>query len=111
MKFTWTIRASSIKKEHVNLSDHARYCKVGKPDVLIPPRAVLVAKGKDGKPRVLPLNAVAQNVFKILLEDTTTGEWLFTNRDGEPVQSSRKGLAAGCEREAHEDLRPYERSD
>ena len=45
----------SIKKEHVNLSTEARYCKVEKTDVLIPPGAVLVAKGKDGNPRALPL--------------------------------------------------------
>jgi len=33
----------SIKKEHVNLSDQARYYRVEKVDVLIPPRAVLVS--------------------------------------------------------------------
>ena len=97
-----------IKKEHVNLSDQARYYKVGKADVLIPPRAVLVAKGKDGKPRVLPLNAVAYNVFKVLVEDTTTGEWLFTNRDGKPIKSIEKGFTAACVRAVIEDLRPYD---
>lgn len=98
----------SIKKEHVNLSGEARYYKVDKVDVLIPPGAVLVAKGKDGKPRVLPLNRTAQNVFTILLEDTTTGEWLFTNRDGRPMQSIKKGFTAACVRAAIEDLRPYD---
>jgi hypothetical protein len=62
-----------IKKEHVNLSDRARYCKVEGTDVLLPPGAVLVAKGKDGNPRVLPLNRVAREVFKLLVEDLTTG--------------------------------------
>ena len=63
-----------IKKEHVNLSDEARYCKVERSDVLLPPMTVLVAKGKDGNPRVVPLNRVARNVFKVLVEDSTTGE-------------------------------------
>ena len=98
----------AIKKEHVNLSDQARYYKVDKTDVLIPPRAVLIAKGKDGKPRVLPLNAVGRNVFQILVEDTTTGEWLFTNRDGKPVKSIKKGFTAACVRAEIEDLRPYD---
>jgi integrase/recombinase XerD len=98
----------SIKKEHINLSDEARYYKVGKIDVLIPPRAVLVAKGKDGKPRVLPLNGVAQNVFTILVGDSTTGEWLFTNRDGKPMKAIKKGFTAACVRAEIDDLRPYD---
>jgi integrase len=75
---------------------------------LIPPKAVLVAKGKDGNPRVLPLNRMAQSVFKILAEDSTTGEWLFTNRDGEPIKAIKKGFTAACERAEIEDLRPYD---
>jgi site-specific recombinase XerD len=76
--------------------------------VLIPPGAVLVAKGKDGHPRVLPLNRVARSVFKLLVEEPTTGEWLFTNRDGGPMKSIKKGFAAACERGDIEDLRPYD---
>lgn len=98
----------AIKKEHVNLADEARYYKVEKTDVLIPPQALLIAKGKDGKPRVVPLNAPARNVFKILVEDTTTGEWLFTNRDGGPMKAIKKGFLAACERAEIEDLRPYD---
>lgn len=98
----------AIKKEHINLSDQARYCKVEKSDVLIPPRAFLIAKGKDGNPRVLPLNRVVQKVFKILVEDTITGEWLFTNRNDEPMKAIKKGFAAACERADIEDLRPYD---
>lgn len=97
-----------IKKEHVNLSDEARYCRVEKADVLIPPRAVLIAKGKDGHPRVLPLNRIARNVFEILVADTTTSAWLFTNRDGEPMKAIKKGFSAACERAGLEDLRPYD---
>ncbi|MEA2172495.1 MAG: hypothetical protein QOD00_87 [Blastocatellia bacterium] len=98
----------AIKKAHVNLSAEARYCRVEKTDVLIPPRAVLVTKGKDGNPRLLPLNRVAQRVFKILVEDLTTGEWLFTNRHGEPMKAIKKGFNAACERAFIEDLRPYD---
>jgi integrase len=95
----------AIRKEHVNLGDEARYCRVEKGEVLVPPKAVLVAKGKDGKPRVLPLNRTAQNVFRVLLEDATTGEWLFTNRKDEPI---KKGFAAACARAGIENLRPYD---
>jgi integrase len=98
----------SIKKEHVNLSDEARYCKVEKADVLIPPRAVLVARGKDGRPRVLPLNSVTQEVFSILVADCVTGDWLFTNREGEPMKAVKKGFTAACRRAGIVDLRPYD---
>lgn len=100
----------AIRKEHVNLGDEARYWKVEQGDVLIPRKAVLVAKGKDGKPRVLPLNRTTQGVFKVLVADQTTGEWLFTNRDGEPITAIKKGFAAACVRAGIEDLRAYDLS-
>src|ERR1051326_4282745 len=96
-----------IKKEHVNLSDEARYYKTEKVDVLIPPRAVLVEKGKDGKPRVLPLNRTAHAVFTILVGDSTTGEWLFTNRDGGPMKSIKKGFAAARSEEHTSELQSH----
>jgi integrase len=98
----------AIRKAHVNLGDEAVYCKVEQRDVLIPPKAVLVANGKDGKPRVLPLNLTAQRVFRILLEDATTGEWLFTNRKEEPIKAIKKGFVTACVRAGIENLRPYD---
>jgi integrase len=98
----------AIKKQHVNLSNEARYCRVEQGDVLIPSKAVLVAKGKDGKPRVVPLNQIVQSVFSVLVNDRTTGEWLFTNRDGRPITSIRKGFAGACQRAKIEDLRSYD---
>ena len=97
-----------LKKEHVNLSNEARYCKIQRTDVLIPTKAILVAKGKDGRPRVVPLNTVTQRVFKVLVGDLATGDWLFTNRDDKPMQSIKKGFAAACRRAAITDLRPYD---
>jgi integrase len=98
----------TMKKEHVNTSDVARYVTVDQRDVLLPPKSVLVAKGKDGKPRVVPLNLTAQNVFRILVEDSTTGAWLFTNRKGEPIRAIKKGFAAACARAGIDNLRPYD---
>jgi hypothetical protein len=48
--------------------------------------------GASGKPHVLPLNRVAQSVFAILVEDAMTVWWRFTNRDGKPMQSIKKGF-------------------
>lgn len=57
---------------------------------------------------MLPLNLTARNVFQILVEDVTTGEWLFTNRDGKPMKAIKKGFTSACERAKLEDLRPYD---
>src|SRR5260370_6824421 len=100
--------ALAIRKEHVNLSEEGRYCKVEQGDVLVPPKAVLVAKGKDGKPRVLPLNLTAQKVFRVLLEASTTGEGLITNGKDEPIKGIKKGFGAACLRADIKDLRPYD---
>ncbi|HSE26558.1 MAG TPA: tyrosine-type recombinase/integrase [Pyrinomonadaceae bacterium] len=58
--------------------------------------------------RTLPLNQTAQKVFRILLADTMTGEWLFTNRKDEPIKTIKKGFAAACARAGIENLRPYD---
>jgi integrase len=98
----------AIRNEHVNLSNEQRYCKVEETDVLVPPRAVLVAKGKNGRPRVLPLNRTAQIVFSSLLEDATTKGWLLTSRNGKQMKAIKKGFTAACARAGIEDLRAYD---
>src|SRR5258708_6816203 len=55
----------AIRKEHLNLGDEARYYRVEKGEVLVPPKTVLVAKGKDGKPLVFPLHHPAPGIFRI----------------------------------------------
>lgn len=44
--------------------------------------AVLVAKGKNGRPRGLPLNGTEQKVFFHLVGNATTNGWLYTNPKG-----------------------------
>jgi integrase len=104
------------EKRHVNLSSkgvHYRFTErdgehlVGQ-HILIPPRAILVAHGKDESIRLVPLNNVAYKILEVLCDDWTTGDWLFVNRDGEPMESFKKGFAAGCGRAKIDDLRPYD---
>jgi integrase len=37
-----------------------------------------------------------------------TGDWLFTNRDGEPIKAIKKGFTAARVRAGMEDLQPYD---
>jgi integrase len=104
------------EKAHVNLSDKPRPYRFTERDgqhlagqrVIIPPRAILVVHGKDRSTRLVPLNNPAFNILEVLCGDVTTGDWLFANRDGQPIQRFKKGFAAACERAGIEDLRPYD---
>ncbi|GEM_PF-1280279 len=97
----------SIKKSHVNLSEDAKYVRVENRDMLIPPRSVLIEKGKTG-PRTVPLNKIAFEVFSVLVRDETTGEWLFTNRNGGRMKTIKRGFASACGRAGLEDFRSYD---
>ena len=70
--------------------------------------ALLVAHGKDGRTRMVPLNETARRILQVLCGDSTTGDWLFVGRAGRPLGSIKKGFAAACERAGIEGLRPYD---
>jgi site-specific recombinase XerD len=76
--------------------------------ILIPLRALLVAHDKDNTVRIIPLNNVAYRIMEVLCDDMTTGDWLFTNREGEPMETFKKGFAAVCTRAGLDDLKPYD---
>lgn len=65
------------------------YYRVEKVDVLIPHKAFLAAKGKKSKPRLLPLNRAAQNIFTIIVEDSATV--------GAPLHQPRRQIGDGID--------------
>ncbi len=95
------------EKEHVNLTDKMKRFKGEGKIHIIPPRALLVANGKGGTTRMVPLNSSARRVLEVLCGDETTGRWLF-GRDSKPVGSIKKGFQRACERAGIDDLRPYD---
>ncbi|HEV8186828.1 MAG TPA: tyrosine-type recombinase/integrase [Pyrinomonadaceae bacterium] len=98
----------SIKWDHVNLSTEPRYCQIDHTDVLMPPYSVVVAKGKDGRARVLPLNAVSYRAFSQLVSHCSCGDWLFRNVRDEPLHSVKRGFSGACSRANIANLRPYD---
>ncbi len=104
------------EKAHVNLSDAASRRRFTRRDgrhlegrdTIIPPHALLVAHGKDGRTRMVPLNEAARNILQVLCADSTTGQWLFVSRGSRQLGSIKKGFAAACERAGIEGLRPYD---
>lgn len=102
-----------IEKEHINLSDKTkRYKFEAKPgvveNIMIPPNALFVARAKDGRTRVIPLNQTMQATFRILSHDATVTNHLFLNRAGQPLGSIKRGWQRACERAEIDDLRPYD---
>lgn len=97
-----------VKKDHVNLCDKARWHKIGNVDILLPVNSLLVERGKSGKPRVIPLNKKARLVLRVLINNVTTDEWLFTNRNGEPMKSVKRGFARSFQRAGLNGLRSYD---
>lgn len=104
------------EKSHVNLADKSKHYKFTKRDgehlvgqhIIIPPRAILVAHGKDGSTRLVPLNQTAQDILQVLCSDHSTGDYLFANRDGTPIKRFKKGFSSACTRAGIDNLRPYD---
>ena len=103
-------------KAHINLTDKPKHYRFTTRDgehltrqhSIIPPHALLVAHGKDGTTRLVPLNRSAYAILEVLYSDATTGDFLFLNRQGRQQESIKKGFAAACARAGIENLRPYD---
>ena len=54
---------------------------------------------------LMVLSFTAQWSIPAGLKDSTTGEWLFINRKGEPIKAIKKGFAAACARADIKNLR------
>lgn len=104
------------EKGHVNLTGKsASYRFTGRDGahlagqrVLLPPRSLLVAHGKDRTTRAVPLNDAAAALLEVLCGDAAAGPYLFARPDGSPVGSMKKGFSRACARAGIEDLRPYD---
>jgi integrase len=57
-----------------------------------------VLRGKNGRPRVIPLNTKAKAVAEYQLNDATVGEYLFpSSKTGEMLKEVKKGFASACD--------------
>ena len=65
--------------------------------VEVPQDCFVVAKSKNGNPRVIPLNAEARRVAVHQLNDATVGRFIFPGRiEGAHIKEVKKGLAGAC---------------
>ena len=68
-----------LEVDHVNLSDQARVIDVNGKRVEVKPGELIVTRGKNGKPRTVPLSAQARAVALAQMNDITTRRYVFTS--------------------------------
>lgn len=89
---------SNLKREHVNLSDESVWFDINGESYELPPDCLIVLRGKNGRPRVIPLNSQAKAVAEHQLNDATVGEYLFSsNKTDGQIKEVKKGFASACE--------------
>ncbi|MGH9871543.1 MAG: tyrosine-type recombinase/integrase [Pyrinomonadaceae bacterium] len=63
----------------------------------IVPGWLLIEKTKNGKPRTIPMSQRVQAILKMLCEDVTTGEYIFTSvKTGSQITDMKKGFVSAC---------------
>ncbi len=63
----------------------------------IAPGWLLIEKTKNGKPRTIPMSQRVQAILKMLCEDATTGEYIFTSSiTGSRISDMKKGFVSAC---------------
>jgi integrase len=63
----------------------------------IPPGWLLIEKTKNSKPRPIPMSQRIQAILKMLCEDATTGEYVFTSiKTGTRINDMKKGFVSAC---------------
>ena len=62
------------------------------------PGWLLIEKTKNGKPRTIPMSQRVQAILKMLIEDATTGEYIFTSsKTRSRFNDIKKGFVSACQ--------------
>lgn len=86
-----------LEREHVNLGNESKWFEINGESYEVPKDCFIVTRAKNGKPRVIPLNARARAVAEHQLSDATIAEYLFpSNKTGDMLKEVKKGFASAC---------------
>lgn len=95
------LRLSEITRlevDHVNLCDtESKWFEIGGETYEVPPGCFIVAKTKNGQPRVIPMNKRARAVALQQISDVTITRYLFpSSKTKQMIKEVKKGLATAC---------------
>lgn len=86
-----------LEREHFNLDHEPKWVVIDGEEIEVPRDCFVVAKTKNGRPRVIPMNAEARAVAVHQLEDATIHRFVFPSiKTGEQIKEVKKGLAGAC---------------
>lgn len=69
-----------LEMDHVNLSTESRFFTVRGKRIEVKPDELMVERGKNGKPRTVPMTDEARRIAVLQADDATTKKFLFTSR-------------------------------
>ena len=88
---------SRLERDHFNLDADVKWVEVDGEYHEVPRDCFIVVKSKNGKSRVIPLNAEARSVAVHQLSDATVSQFVFpSNKTKEQIKEVKKGFAGAC---------------
>lgn len=86
-----------LEREHVNLEPDSKWFDLDGESWEVPQDCFVVTKGKNGKPRVIPLNTQARAIAVHQLEDVTIERYLFQSyKTKGMIKEVKKGFEIAC---------------
>lgn len=86
-----------LEREHFNLESDSKWFDINGATYEVPRDCFIVTKSKNGKPRVIPMNAEARSVAVHQLEDVTITRFMFpSSKTKGQLKEVKKGLAGAC---------------
>lgn len=88
-----------LKIEHMNFTARSFFCSVRGGNVEIPPGWLIVAKGKGGKYRLVPMNSEIRPILLELTQGRKPNEFVFgINVNGVSEYTLRSGFEEACDK-------------
>ena len=87
-----------LERDHVNLGSQSKLFEIDGEPVEVPHDCFVVVRSKNGRSRVIPLNAQSKAIVQHQLNDVTVGNYVFpsSRREGEMMKELKKGFASAC---------------
>lgn len=88
-----------LEREHINLEPDSKWFDINGESWEVPPDCFIVTKSRNGRPRIIPLNAQARAIAVHQLEDVTIKQYLFeSGKTKGMIKEVKKGFETACKK-------------